>query len=89
MREVIDVAQRCDVPIEHSLADTLVDKILAMPGIFSSMHGDSKAGNPLEVDVILGYPMKKAKEFGMDTPTLSTIYALTMAVNGRIVQSKL
>ncbi|KAG9576515.1 2-dehydropantoate 2-reductase, partial [Aureobasidium melanogenum] len=84
MHEVIDVANRCNVPLEHNLADALVDKILAMPGIFSSMHTDMKEGKPLEVDVILGYPIKKATEFGMDVPVLSTIYALTTAVNGRL-----
>ncbi|KAK6003261.1 hypothetical protein QM012_001106 [Aureobasidium pullulans] len=84
MHEVIDVANRCNVPIEHKLADDLVSKILAMPGIFSSMHTDMKEGRPLEVDVILGYPIKKATDFGMDVPVLSTIYALTTAVNGRL-----
>jgi 2-dehydropantoate 2-reductase len=84
MCEVIDVANRCNVPLEYKLADSLVDKILGMPGIYSSMHTDMKAGRPLEVDVILGYPMQKAVEFGMDVPVLSTIYALTTAVNGRL-----
>jgi hypothetical protein len=32
----------------------------------------------------LGYPMQKAVEFEMDVPVLSTIYALTTAVNGRL-----
>lgn len=90
MEEVIDVAKRCDVPIGYDLADSLVDKILAMPGIYSSMHTDSKGGRPLEVEVILGHPMKKAREFGMDVPVLSAVYAMTMAVNGRLTgQSKL
>ena len=89
MREAIHVAKRCDVPIDYDLIDTLFEKIQAMPGIYSSMPVDAKEGRPLEVDVILGYPMKKAKEFGMDVPTLSAVYALTMAVNGRIEQSKL
>ncbi|KAH0346376.1 2-dehydropantoate 2-reductase, partial [Aureobasidium melanogenum] len=84
MHEVIDVANQCNVPLEHNLADALINKILAMPGIFSSMHTDMKEGRPLEVDVILGYPIKKATEFGMDVPVLSTIYALTTAVNGRL-----
>lgn len=84
MHEVIDVANRCKVPVEHKLADTYVDKILGMGGIYSSMHTDMKEGRPLEVDVILGYPMQKAVEFGMDVPVLSAIYALTMAVNGRL-----
>ncbi|KAI4762777.1 2-dehydropantoate 2-reductase [Aureobasidium sp. EXF-3400] len=84
MHEVIDVANRCNVPLEHKLADALVDKILGMPGIYSSMHTDMKEGKPLEVDVILGYPMQKAVELGMDVPVLSTIYALVTAVNGRL-----
>lgn len=89
MREVIDVAKHCEVPIEYELIDRLMDKILGMPPIFSSMHTDAKDGRPLEVDVILGYPMKKAREFAMDVPTLSVVYAITMAVNGRLAASKL
>lgn len=84
MREVIDVAKRCDVPIGYELIDQLFDKILAMPPIYSSMYVDMKEGRPLEVDVILGTPMKKAREFGMDVPTLSAVYAMTMAVDGRL-----
>ena len=84
MHEVIDIANQCDVPLGHKLADDLVDKILAMPGIYSSMHTDMKEGRPLEVEVILGHPMQKAVEFGIDVPVLSTIYALVTAVNGRL-----
>lgn len=84
MQEVIDVAKRCDVPLSYDLIDTLIDKILAMPGIGSSMQTDAKEGRPLEVDVILGTPMKKAKEFGMNVPTLTAVYALTTAVNLRL-----
>lgn len=84
MREVIDVAQKCGVPLEYSLIDTLINKILAMPGIVSSMQTDAKDGRPLEVDVILGTPFKKAKEFGMDVPTLTAVYTLITAVNHRL-----
>jgi len=83
MREIIDVARRCDVPVAYDLVDTLMGKIKAMPGIYSSMHTDAKAGRPLEVEVIVGYPMKKARELGVDVPMLSAIYAMIMAVNGR------
>jgi hypothetical protein len=47
---------------------------------------DAKEGRRLEVDVILGTPMRMAREFGMDVPTLATIYALTVAVDLRIKQ---
>ena len=87
MREVIDVAQRCGVSLGYELVDELMAKVAKMGRIGSSMQQDAKAGRPLEVDVILGHPVEKAKEFGMDTPVLSTIFALTTAVNRRIVES--
>jgi ketopantoate reductase len=48
------------------------------------MYVDAKEGRRLEIDVILGYPMRKAREFGMDVPTLASLYALLKAVDGRL-----
>jgi ketopantoate reductase len=84
MLEVISVGQRCGVPLKNELVDVLMTRILSLPGIFSSMYVDAKEGRNLEIDVILGFPMKKAKEFGMDVPTLATLYALLKAVDGRL-----
>ncbi|KAK4624156.1 Oxidoreductase AFT12-1 [Fulvia fulva] len=87
MQEVISVAQRCGVPLKEGLAEELIDKVMAMQTpIFSSMYQDAKEGRPLEVDVILGTPMRRAKELGMEdkVPVLRAIYAMTMAVNGRL-----
>jgi ketopantoate reductase len=84
MLEVISVGQRCGVPLKNGLVDVLIARILSLPGIFSSMYVDAKENRNLEIDVILGFPMKKAKEFGMDVPTLATLYALLKAVDGRL-----
>ncbi|KAJ9293517.1 hypothetical protein DTO271G3_7782 [Paecilomyces variotii] len=89
MTEVIDVARKVGVPIEHSLVDTLIEKIMAMPGIGSSMQTDYKNGKPMEVDVILGTPVKKARELGIDVPTVETLYVILTAVNGRLLRSNL
>ena len=89
MREMIEVANRCGVPVGFDLVDNLIDRILSMPGIYSSMHTDMKEGRPLEVEVILGTPVKKARELGMDVPVLNAVYALTNAVDWRLRQSKL
>lgn len=86
MLEVISVGQRCGVPLKDDLVLVLLKRILSLPGIYSSMYVDAKEGRHLELDVILGYPMKKAKEFGMDVPTLSTLYALLKAIDGRLGQ---
>ena len=84
MAEVIDVAQRCGVPIDYELIDRLFDKILAMPGIGSSMQTDCKNGRPLELDVILGTPVKKGRELGVNIPTVEAIYTLLLGVNRRL-----
>ncbi|KAL4895069.1 ketopantoate reductase PanE/ApbA-domain-containing protein [Aspergillus ambiguus] len=84
MREVIDVGRRCGVSLEYTLIDELMSKINAMPGIGSSMQTDCKNSRPMEVDVILGFPARKAKEFGMETPVLDTIHTLVRAVDVRL-----
>jgi ketopantoate reductase len=86
MREVISVARRAGVTLEYGLVDILMERIQGMPGIESSMQVDAREGRRLEVDVILGTPMRMAREFGMDVPTLATVYALTVAVDLRIKQ---
>ncbi|KAI0912049.1 2-dehydropantoate 2-reductase [Ustulina deusta] len=87
MHEVIDVAQQCDVPLEHSLADRLIDKILGMDSIGSSMQLDAKNERPMEVEVILGYPVKKGKELGINIPTLETIYTILTGMNQRFIKA--
>lgn len=84
---MITVAQHCGVPLELSLIDELMEKIRGMTPVYSSMYVDSKEGRPLEIEVILGTAVKKAKEFGLDVPVLRTVYALTNAVDQRIRQN--
>lgn len=84
MREVIDVGRGCGVELEYGLIDRLMARIKAMPGIGSSMQTDCKNGRPMEIDVIVGFPLQKSKEFGMDTPVLETIHALLRAVDVRL-----
>ncbi|KAJ3946700.1 uncharacterized protein N0V96_003074 [Colletotrichum fioriniae] len=86
MREVIDVAKACEVPIDYDLVDKLINKILAMHPIGSSMQNDFKAGRPMEVDIILGYPYRKGKELGIATPTLDTIYVILTGTNLRLLR---
>ncbi|KAH0368904.1 OPT superfamily oligopeptide transporter, partial [Aureobasidium melanogenum] len=88
MREVIGVARRAGVHLEYGLVDVLMERIQSMPGSESSMQVDAREGRRLEVDVILGTPMRMAREFGMDVPTLATVYALTVAVD-RMIKQKL
>jgi 2-dehydropantoate 2-reductase len=84
MQEVIEVARACRVPLKNELVDVLLERILAMSTIGSSMQADCKMGRPMEVDIILGTPVKKGREHGVPTPTLDVLYTLLMAVNTRM-----
>lgn len=77
MREVIAVGQRCGVAgLRVDLVDELLTKINALPPIGSSMQTDAKNGRPIEIDAILGFPLRKARQFGLQTPVLETIYVI-------------
>lgn len=84
MREVIQVARGCGVQLEDSLVDQLMNRINAMPGIGSSMQTDCKNGRPMEIDVILGFPVRKSRELGIPAPYLESLYVILRAVDGRI-----
>lgn len=87
MKEVIDIARAGKVDMKYELIDELINKILKMPGIGSSMQTDCKAGRQMEVGIILGTPIKKAKELGIDAPVLQTLHVLLAAVNQRMAQT--
>lgn len=85
MKEVIDVANALGVPLEDELIDKLIDKILRMPPIGSSMRTDYENGKPMEVEVILGYPVKKGRELSIDVSTIETLYTVLLAINKRLI----
>lgn len=87
MKEVIDVANALDVSLKYDLIDQLLDKILGMPPIGSSMRTDYENGKPMEVEVILGYPVRKGRELGIEVTTIETLYTVLLAINKRLMSS--
>ena len=85
MREIISVARALGLPIGYELIDKLMDKIWSMAPIGSSMRTDYENGKPMEVDIILGYPVRKGKELGIDMGTAETIYIILSAINKRLM----
>ncbi|KAI1070549.1 hypothetical protein NW752_007667 [Fusarium irregulare] len=88
MKEVIDVANALDVPLKYDLIDRLMEKIWSMQPIGSSMRTDCENGKPMEVEVILGYPVRKGRELGVDVATIETLYAVLLGVNKRLMNAK-
>jgi ketopantoate reductase len=90
MEEAIHVAQAIGVPgVEEALIDELIPKMQALKGpVYTSMYYDTKAGRAMEVEVILGTIVEKAREQGVPVPTVETLYALLLAVDQRMERER-
>ncbi|KAG8761854.1 hypothetical protein FRC12_009299 [Ceratobasidium sp. 428] len=78
MREVITVAQALGLDIPFEFVDTLMERANGLP-LISSMQVDAANRRPMETEVIVGIPLRKAQELGISTPILRTLYALLIA----------
>ncbi|TVY42693.1 Uncharacterized protein LSUB1_G002899 [Lachnellula subtilissima] len=79
MFEIAAVANSCGYQgISSTLIDLQLEKatIRELPGVEPSMMADALAGRNMEVEAIIGNVVKMAREHGVKTPMLSTIYML-------------
>ena len=89
MTEAIEVARALGVPgIEYELADQLIAKVKPLGKIYSSMYRDSLAARPMELEVIIGTPVRKGRELGLAIPTLEAIYAMLLAMDQRLAKER-
>lgn len=90
MREVV-AAANADLAAAGSDArldaQDIVDRMFAqtrtMGDYRTSMMLDFVEGRPLEVEAILGNPVRRARELGVDTPVMAALYALVRALDAR------
>ncbi|WRT65321.1 uncharacterized protein IL334_002264 [Kwoniella shivajii] len=83
MREVEAVAKAKGLKIEDGTVEKLIKQCtdVAYPGLPSSMMADNKAGRPMEVEVILGTPVREGQKLGVPVPTLTAIYTIVKALD--------
>lgn len=74
MREVIAVAAAEGVTLAADLIDRQVRHTATMGAYQSSMQVDRRQGRALEVEAILGEPLRRAQRLGVPTPTLHALY---------------
>jgi 2-dehydropantoate 2-reductase len=83
MQEVCDVAQAAGHPQSPNLIDQMLATTRAMPAYKTSMALDYENGRPMEIEAILGNTVRAARKFGVATPNLDAIYALSKMVAGK------
>ncbi|KAL4949630.1 ketopantoate reductase PanE/ApbA-domain-containing protein [Aspergillus filifer] len=84
MGEVIAVAEALGVKLEEGLADTLIERAMGLGNIRTSMQTDRECGREMEIEVILGVPVRKGREYGVDTPLLEGLYVLLLSINKKL-----
>lgn len=65
-----------DVPSHLAQPEVILRSIERNKGAKPSMLLDWEAGRPMELEVILGNPVRMARDHGLDMPRLQTLYAL-------------
>ncbi|KAM0755081.1 2-dehydropantoate 2-reductase [Meredithblackwellia eburnea MCA 4105] len=87
--EMALIARTLGLTIEDEYLDSLISRAdLRNGGITSSMMMDAKAQRPMEVEVILGAPLRVAKKLGLKTPVLETCTAIISAMDWRFQNQK-
>lgn len=83
MREVINIAASEGIVLEEDIVKFFIDitrDIMFKP----SMCIDCEKGQLMELEVILGNPLRVAKRNGVETPVLSMLYNLLVLVQGKL-----
>lgn len=83
MQEIITIAASEGIVLDNSLVTFFTDitrRIMFKP----SMCVDHEKGQLMELEVILGNPLRIAKGQGIHTPVLSMLYYLLVLVQGRL-----
>ncbi|MDB5296945.1 MAG: hypothetical protein JWO31_2928 [Phycisphaerales bacterium] len=76
MREVAAVAAADGVPLPPELIDRQITHTATMGAYRSSMQLDRQAGRPLEVEAILGEPVRRAQKLGVPVPATEALYRM-------------
>jgi 2-dehydropantoate 2-reductase len=80
--EVVAAAAALGVKLTDGIARRQVDKTKPMGPYQSSMQIDRREGREMEIEAILGHPLRQGNAAGVAMPHLQMLYAMAKAVAG-------
>lgn len=86
MGEVAAIAKAEGHPLPDELPEALITSTRAMAPYATSMRLDANAGRPLEVDTMLGEPLRRAAQAGVALPAIELLYDELMFLNVRLLR---
>lgn len=81
MEEVLAAARSAGVELPNNMPDLKIQQTQRMGAYKSSMQIDRELGRPMEVEAILGEPVRAAERAGVAVPKLRMLYRLVQLVN--------
>ena len=80
MAEVLAAARADGVTLPEHLIQSNIDRTMNMGAYRTSMHVDRTLGRPMEVEAILGEPVRAAQRAGIAVPHMQQLYTLTAMI---------
>jgi 2-dehydropantoate 2-reductase len=74
MKEVQAAARANRLEIDDGLLEHMMDLTVKMKPYHTSMHLDRQRGNPMEIEAILGEPLRRGQQYGLQLPEMQTLY---------------
>ena len=84
MNEVIATTRAIGLRLPDDITDVQIRHTRTMGAYRSSMQIDRQEGRPLEVESILGEPLRQARRAGVSTPNLAMLYDMAVLIDRKI-----
>lgn len=88
MEETLAAAKSEGVEISDEFIEQMIHNTTSMGAYESSMQIDAAERRPLEVEAILGEPLRRAQRAGIDTPCLEFLYGIVKRANHLILENR-
>lgn len=84
MMETIEIAKKDGIRLKKSLIETMIQNTIKMKPYKTSMLLDFEKGYYMEIESILGEPLRLARKYNLKTPHMETIYYLLKNIQSKI-----
>jgi 2-dehydropantoate 2-reductase len=81
MKEVQAAAEADELNIDDGFLEHMMDLTTKMKPYSTSMHLDRQHGNPMEPEAIIGEPLRRGQQHGLDLPEMKILYAGLREIN--------
>lgn len=88
MKEVYETASRLGHRLPEDIIDTMINLDPMDLYLKPSMQVDIEKGNLMEIEYLIGEPLREAEKVGVATPNLKVIYELCRALQWRVKEAK-